>query len=59
MLQKNEKYLKKNGKFNIDSLINECFLYASRILDKTRQVSDKLFVRKRKLLQIIVNLFIN
>ena len=48
MLQKDERYLKKNGKFDIDSLVNECFLYASRILDKTRQVSDQAprFVKK-------------
>ena len=39
MLQKNEKYLKKNGKFDIDPLIDECFLYASRILQNSKQVT--------------------
>ena len=42
MLQKDERYLKKNGKFDIESLVNECFLYASRILDKTRQVRGSI-----------------
>lgn len=43
MLQKNEKYLKKNGKFDIDPLIDECFLYASRILQNSKQVKELKF----------------
>ena len=56
MLQKNEKYMKKNGKFDIDSLINECFLYASRLLESSKQVKVKILMKKN--LIVIIFLFI-
>ena len=38
--------MKKNGKFDIDSLINECFLYASRLLESSKQVRVKMQIKK-------------
>ena len=47
--------MKKNGKFDIDSLINECFLYASRLLESSKQVRVKIFMKKN----LIVNIFLS
>ena len=54
MLQKNEKYMKKNGKFDIDSLINECFLYASRLLESNKQVRVKIPLKKNLIVMIFL-----
>ena len=58
MLQKNEKYMKKNGKFDIDSLINECFLYASRLLESNKQVKVKILLKKNLIVIIFVFIYI-
>ncbi|KAH3819253.1 uncharacterized protein LOC127832469 isoform X2 [Dreissena polymorpha] len=40
MIQQNERHLKKNGKYDIDAIINEAFVYASRLLKSDKEVKE-------------------
>ncbi|KAL3851757.1 hypothetical protein ACJMK2_015468 [Sinanodonta woodiana] len=43
MLQKDDKFLKKNGQLDIDSVIDECFTFASRLLPTDTQKKELRF----------------
>lgn len=40
MIQKNERHLKKNGKFDIESVIDESYMYSSQLLHTSPEVNS-------------------
>ena len=38
MIQKNPRHMKKSGKYDVDTIIDESFMYSSRLLATDKQV---------------------
>ena len=46
MLQKNERHLKRTGKFDIESVIDESYMYSSQLLNTNPEVQYSLIYYK-------------